>query len=91
MKSLADVIAFNEANAAREMPFFGQELFVAAQAMPGLDDPAYRRARADSQRQAAAAIDGVLKQAQATAIVIRVLPIARVVFVGLMLISSDLG
>ncbi|MEP9404106.1 amidase [Sphingomonas sp. VNH70] len=68
-RTLAEVIAFNEREAAREMPFFGQELFVAAQAMPGLDDPAYQRARADSQRQAAAAIDGVLRQAQAAAIV----------------------
>ena len=28
VRSLADVIAFNEREKAREMPFFGQELFV---------------------------------------------------------------
>ena len=31
VRSLADVIAFNERETAREMPFFGQELFVSAQ------------------------------------------------------------
>ena len=30
VRSLADVIAFNEREAAREMPFFGQEMFVSA-------------------------------------------------------------
>lgn len=47
-RTLADVIAFNEANAATEMPFFGQEIFLEAQKMPGLDDPAYKEARAKS-------------------------------------------
>jgi amidase len=42
VRSLADVIAFNEANAAAEMPFFGQELFVMAQRKGPLTDPAYR-------------------------------------------------
>jgi amidase len=32
VRSLADVIAFNDRNAAREMPYFGQELFAKAQA-----------------------------------------------------------
>ena len=31
MAGLADLIAFNEANADREMPFFGQEIFLAAE------------------------------------------------------------
>lgn len=39
-KTLADAIAFNEAHAAVEMPFFGQELFELAQALlPGADTP----------------------------------------------------
>jgi amidase len=50
VQSLADVIAFNERNAARAMPFFGQELFVQAQATGGLDDPAYLAARASITR-----------------------------------------
>ena len=46
VRSLADVIAFDEAHAAEEMPFFGQELFVKAQAKGPLTDPAYRKALA---------------------------------------------
>jgi amidase len=44
VRSLADVIAFDEAHAAEEMPFFGQELFVKAQAKGPLTDAAYRKA-----------------------------------------------
>ncbi|MDE2565807.1 MAG: amidase [Burkholderiales bacterium] len=46
VQSLADVIAFNSAHRATEMPWFGQELFERAQALGGLDDPAYRDALA---------------------------------------------
>ena len=46
VQSLADVIAFNSAHAAKEMPWFGQELFVQAQALGGLDSPDYLAARA---------------------------------------------
>lgn len=39
-KTLADAIAFNTANAARELPYFGQEIFELANSMsPGADDP----------------------------------------------------
>jgi amidase len=39
-KTLADAIAFNDANAAVEMPFFGQEIFELAQELePGADTP----------------------------------------------------
>lgn len=40
-RTLADLIAFNDANAATELPLFGQELFVMADKTKGLDDPAY--------------------------------------------------
>jgi len=43
--SLADVIAFNERNAAVEMPYFGQERMVAAQAKGPLTEASYRAAR----------------------------------------------
>jgi amidase len=46
VRTLADVIAFNQAHADREMPWFGQELFVQADALGGLDTPAYLEARA---------------------------------------------
>jgi amidase len=39
-KTLTDAIAFNNANAEKEMPFFGQEIFELTAAMaPGPDDP----------------------------------------------------
>src|SRR5688500_9498393 len=50
--SLADIIAFNSANADRVMPFFGQELFERAQAKGALTDPAYAKAREAARRLA---------------------------------------
>jgi amidase len=44
VRTLAEVIAFNERNRDREMPFFGQELFVKAQEKGPLSTPAYREA-----------------------------------------------
>lgn len=46
IKSLADVIAFNRAHAAQELPHFGQELMEQAQAKGPLTEQAYRDARA---------------------------------------------
>lgn len=51
-RTLDDVIAFNRANAAAEMPFFGQETFEQAAKTKGLADPAYKAARAKSLRLA---------------------------------------
>ena len=45
-RTLADLIAFNAANEDREMPYFGQETFIAAQARGALTDQAYLDARA---------------------------------------------
>jgi amidase len=45
LKSLADLIAFDEAHRADELPFFGQEFFTAAQARGPLTDQAYVDAR----------------------------------------------
>jgi len=42
MKSLTDLIAFNEKNRAREMPFFDQDLFLKAEARGPLSSRAYR-------------------------------------------------
>ena len=41
VKTLADAIAFNERNREREMPYFGQELFLKAQEKGPLTTPAY--------------------------------------------------
>jgi amidase len=43
-KTLKDLINFNDLNAEKEMPYFGQEIFVQAQAKAGLEDAAYRLA-----------------------------------------------
>lgn len=51
-RTLADLIAFDDAHADREMPLFGQDIFLMAQAKENLADPAYRAARAKSMRLA---------------------------------------
>ena len=52
LKSLAEVIAFNKANADAEMPWFGQELFEAAEAKGPLSDEQYLTAVETSRRLA---------------------------------------
>lgn len=69
-RTLAAVIAFNDAHAAEELPLFGQELFLKAQAGPGLDDPAYRAALATSKRLAGPeGIDRMLAEGRLDALV----------------------
>lgn len=53
-RTLADLIAFNKAEAAREMPWFGQETFEKAEATKGTRDPGYVAAAAKAQRIAGA-------------------------------------
>jgi len=50
VKSLEEVIAFNEANAALEMPYFGQERLYDSQARGPLTDPEYLEAKRTVQR-----------------------------------------
>jgi amidase len=69
VRSLADVIAFNEKNAAREMPIFGQELFEKAQAKGPLTDEAYVKAAEKARRLAREGIDGPMAQHKLDAIV----------------------
>lgn len=52
LSSLADVIAFNEREAAREMRWFGQDLFLEAERKGALDSPEYRAMRARTRRLA---------------------------------------
>ena len=68
--SLAELIAFNEREKDREMPYFGQELFVEAQKKGSLASAAYREALATCRRRARAeGIDLVLRQHRLDAIV----------------------
>lgn len=69
VRSLADVIAFNRANADREMPHFGQDVFEQAEAKGPLTEPTYRTALATSGRLSRAAIDGALRRERLDALV----------------------
>jgi amidase len=68
-RTLADVIAFNEAE-PRETVLFGQELFLQAEATSGLDNPDYIAARANSLRMAGPeGIDRMLSEYNVVALV----------------------
>ena len=70
VRTLSDLIAFNRAHAQQEMTLFGQEYFEQAAKVKGLDDPAYKKARADSFRAAGPnGIDRLLKQYNVVALV----------------------
>jgi amidase len=70
MKSLADLIAFNEANRDREMPFFGHERFVTSEARGPLTDPEYVHAVTTIQRMTRGeGIDALVREHQLDAIV----------------------
>ncbi|HEX8584099.1 MAG TPA: amidase [Allosphingosinicella sp.] len=76
-RTLADVIAFNKANAAREMPLFDQDTFEEAELTKGLDDPEYKKARETSLRLAGAeGIDKMLKDNDVVALVGPTMPAA---------------
>ncbi|MGH2505067.1 MAG: amidase family protein, partial [Ktedonobacterales bacterium] len=63
VRSLADVIAFNEAHAGVEMTYFGQDALVASQAKGPLTEEAYLSALAEIQRLARAeGIDEVMER-----------------------------
>ncbi|MEO8738808.1 MAG: amidase [Casimicrobiaceae bacterium] len=70
IQTLADVIAFNERHRDREMRYFGQELFLRAQATAGLDAPQYRDALATCRRIVRAeGIDRALREHRLDALV----------------------
>ena len=70
VRTLQDVIAFNEQEKDREMPFFGQELFLTAQKKGALTSPRYRAARAQCRSLAREqGIDLVMRQHRLDAII----------------------
>jgi amidase len=69
VKTLADVIAFNEKNADKEMPHFGQELLLDSEKKGPLTEPAYKTALEKSQRLSREGIDTALKTHRLTALV----------------------
>jgi amidase len=68
VRTLKDLIEFNEKNASREMPYFGQEHFLRAEALAGLDSPAYAEAR-EKCKAAAQGIDAVMEEHRLDAII----------------------
>jgi amidase len=68
-KTLADIIAFNTANADRELPYFGQDTFEAADKEKGLDDPAYLDALATSRGLATDALNQMFASNKVDAII----------------------
>ena len=69
-RTLEELIAYNEKNRDREMPFFAQELFIQAQAKGPLTDAAYLKARADCVRLSRQdGIDALLAEHKLDAIV----------------------
>jgi len=62
VRNLTDLIAFNQREAARVMPWFGQETLAAANAKGPLTEPEYRKARAEARQLAGPdGIDAALK------------------------------
>jgi amidase len=70
VKTLADIIAFNVAHAEQEMPYFDQDLFLAAEATGSLADAAYTEALALCGRLARQeGIDAVMDRHQLDALI----------------------
>jgi len=62
VRSLMDVIAFNDAHRNEELPHFGQEIMVMAQTKAPLTDPKYRSELASNRRLSGAqGIDATMK------------------------------
>jgi amidase len=69
-RTLGELIAFDNAHQKQEMSLFGQELFEQAQKTTGLNDPAYKKARAISFQAAGPnGIDRLLKENRVVALV----------------------
>lgn len=70
-RTLADLIAFNEKNAGREMPFFGQETFERAAKKGPLTEKAYVEALAkDRELMGEKGIDAVLAEHKLDALIV---------------------
>jgi amidase len=69
-RSLKDLIEFNEQQREREMPYFGQEIFLRAEAKGPLTDKEYKEALAKNLRMARAeGIDSVMSEHKLDALI----------------------
>jgi amidase len=70
VRTLADIIAFNNAHAEEELKYFGQELFLRSEETTSLDDPKYLAALEENHRLSRQeGIDAVMNQYQLDALV----------------------
>jgi amidase len=70
VRTLAELIAWNEAHKAQEMPLFGQEILLLAQAKGPLSEEAYLKALEKAQRMARAeGIDAVMDKHKLDALI----------------------
>src|SRR5438128_5883419 len=61
MRTLADLIAFNNPHCTQEMPYYDQDVFLLSEQFPGYpDDPAYIAARTHARTAARSGIDSVI-------------------------------
>jgi amidase len=61
MRTLADLIAFNDAHCPQEMPYYDQDVFLMSEMFPGYpNDPAYIAARTHARTAARSGIDDVI-------------------------------
>jgi len=70
VKSLGDLIKYNDEHAAAVLAHFDQDIFLKADAKGPLTDQAYLKALADSQRLARSAIDDAMKQHRLDALIV---------------------
>jgi len=69
LNGMADLIAFNERNPDKEMPYFGQELLIMAEAKGPLTDPAYLKALETCRSLSRKGIDGLMDQHRLDALI----------------------
>jgi amidase len=61
MRTLADLIAFNNAHCVQEMPYYDQDVFLMSEQFPGYpNDPTYIAARTHARTAARSGIDSVI-------------------------------
>lgn len=69
VQSLADLIAFNQANADIELKWFGQEIFEDAEKTKGLDDPEYKKALEKVKKMSQKGIEKLMDEHQLDALI----------------------
>ena len=69
LRTVSDLIAFDNSRCVQELVYYGQEIFELAEAQGDLSDPAYIAARTNATNTARAGIDGAMQADDLDAIV----------------------